>query len=324
MARAPHKFRLDPFAADYDAAIQLNEGEEPSARVDVKVERSDWEPVRPPDSPGPERVFFVDGVRRVEHRLLVESEDGSLFGLLGSFGVGAACLGRRSARISHERVGRLCIVGGGALLPGITARVPGGRSSLAFEPRLVSENTPVAPLDGLQTAMREGEARLAEALGAEAEMVVLDGPLTFLGSTTAPIVGLVKRLMRAYLDASEETLLRRLEVGTRTPLFLIQDARAPRYSWYQRIAGGRSIQAALTGVVRLEVSGALPLAQAGALADTASRLLPRLASDAAHDPRAPSNLVPIGGLEQRLRRLLGDPLLIRRAIEAWLFREAPL
>jgi hypothetical protein len=50
--------------------------------------------------------------------------------------------------------------------------------TLVFEPRLVPENTPMAPLDGLQTAMREGEARLAEALGDEAEMVVLDGPLT--------------------------------------------------------------------------------------------------------------------------------------------------
>jgi uncharacterized protein len=322
MALASHTFRLDPFAADYDAAIQVSEGEEPSASVNVGVERVDWEPLRPPDSAGPDRVFFVDGVRRVEHRLLVESDLGSLFGLLGSFGVGAACLDRRRARISHEHVGRLCVVGGGALLPGVTAAVPGGRSTLVFEPRLVPENTPIAPLDGLQTAMREAEARLAEALGAEAEMVVLDGPLTFLGSTTAPIVGLVKRLMRSYLAPSEASLLRRLDVGSRTPLFLIQDARAPKYSWYQRLAHGRKVQAALTGVVRLEVSGALPLAQAGGLADAACRLLPRLASDAAHDPRAPSNLVPIGGLEQRLRRLLGDPLLIRRAIEAWLLREA--
>ena len=199
--------------------------------------------------------------------------------------------------------------------------MPGGRGSLSFESRLVPENTPLAPLDGLQTAMREGEARLAETLAAEGEMVVLDGPLTYLGSTTAPIVGLVKRLIRPYLAPPESALLRGLEVGARTPLFLIQDARAPRYSWYMRLARGRAIQAALTGVVRLETSGALPLQEAVALADAACRILPRLASDAAHDPRAPSNLVPIGGLEQRLRRLLGDPLLIRRCIESWLLRE---
>lgn len=41
----------------------------------------------------------------------------------------------------------------------------------------------------------------------------------------------MKRLIRSYLAAPEGGLLRRLEVGTRTPLFLIPDARAPRYSW---------------------------------------------------------------------------------------------
>jgi hypothetical protein len=138
--------------------------------VDVTVERADWEPVRPTASPNPARVYFVDGVRRVEHRLLVEGDEGSLYGLLGSFGVGAACLGNKSARITHEHIGRLCVVGGGVLLPGVNAPVPAGRFTLAFEPRLVPENTPMAPLDGLQTAMREGEALLAEALGNEAEL----------------------------------------------------------------------------------------------------------------------------------------------------------
>jgi len=315
-------FRLDPFAADYDAAIQLNETDEPTAAVDLTVEKAEWAAVPPPPGAGPASVFFVDGVRRVEHRLLVESEDGTRFGLLGSFGVGATRVARKAAQVTHEAVGRVCVVGGGSIVPRVTAPVAGGRSSLTFEPRLVPETTPVAPLDGLQTVMREGEARLAEQLGREAEMVVLDGPLTFLGSTTSPIVGLVKRLMRPYLPSAEASLLRRLAVGARTPLFLIQDARAPRYSWYHRLAHGRSIESALTGVVRLEASGALSLDHVRALADAASRLLPRLASDAAHDPRAPSNLVPIGGLEQRLRRLLGDPALIRRAIEAWLSREA--
>jgi hypothetical protein len=315
-------FRLDPFAADYDAAIQLNETDEPTAAVDLTVETSTWRALAPADGPRPAAVFFVDGVRRVEHRLLVESEEGTLFGLLGSFGVGATRLERKTARVSHEAVGRVCVVGGGALVSAVTAPVAGGRSSLTFEPRLVPENTPMAPLDGLQTAMREGEARLAEQLGREAEVVVLDGPLTFLGSTTSPIVGLVKRLVRPYLASPEASLLRRLAVGERTPLFLIPDARAPRYSWYHRLALGRPIESALTGVVRLEASGALALDHVRALADAACRFLPRLASNAAHDPRAPSNLVPIGGLEQRLRRLLGDAALIRRAIESWLSREA--
>ncbi|HSD29773.1 MAG TPA: hypothetical protein VLL75_20890, partial [Vicinamibacteria bacterium] len=315
------RFRLDPFAADYDAAIQLNETDEPTAPVDVTVERAEWQPVSP-EGREVVPVFFVDGVRRVEHRLLVESDEGTLFGLLGSFGVGATHVDRRRARVSHETIGRLCVVGGGSLVPAVTAPVAGGPSSLTFAPRPVPENTPVAPLEGLQTAMREGEARLAEQLAKRADMVVLDGPLTFLGATTAPVVGLVKRLVRPYLAAPEAGILRRLGVCQRTPIFLIQDRRAPRFSWYARLAHGRSIQSALTGIIRLEASGALALEHVRALADAAARILPPLSSDAAHDPRAPSNLVPVGGLEQRLRRLLGDPALIRRTIEAWLLREA--
>ena len=53
-----------------------------------------------------------------------------------------------------------------------------------------------------------------------------------------------------------------------------------------------------------------------------TRLLPRLASDSAHDPRAPANLYPIGGLERHLRRLLGDSQIVRRAIELRLHQEA--
>ena len=67
--------------------------------------------------------------------------------------------------------------------------------------------------------------------------------------------------------------------------------------------------------MRLETSGGLDLARVRALADLSARYLPRFASDPARDPRAPQNLYPIGGLEARLRHLLGDPSLIRRAIQ---------
>jgi hypothetical protein len=60
---------------------------------------------------------------------------------------------------------------------------------------------------------------------------------------------------------------------------------------------------------------------ARSLADLSARELPRFASDATRDPRAPQNLVPIGALEARLRHRLGDPTIIRRAIEARLHQE---
>jgi hypothetical protein len=42
--------------------------------------------------------------------------------------------------------------------------------------------------------------------------------------------------------------------------------------------------------------------------------LPRFASVPYKDPRAPQNLVPIAGLERRLRSLLGDARLLQRSL----------
>ena len=321
MPAAAYTLRLDPFAPEYDAAIQLGEAEAPVASVDATVESTTWQAVRPARAPSPDRVFFVDGVRRIEHRLFVETGESTFFGLLASFGVGATRLAGRSARVVGEQVERVIVVGGGERPRPLEVAVPRGRAVLRFEPRVVPDNTPMAPVDGLQRAMRESEARLGQGLGTSADLVFLDGPLNLLTTAAGPVVGYVKRLMRTYLQPAAASLLPRLGTGERTPLFLIQD-RVPRYSWYLRLAQGRAIESALAGVVRLETSAELALRDVQTLADASCRLLPRLASDAAHDPRAPANLYPIGGLERHLRRLLGDPQIVRRAIELRLHQEA--
>jgi len=62
--------------------------------------------------------------------------------------------------------------------------------------------------------------------------------------------------------------------------------------------------------------------EAGRLANLTAFHLPAFASKPEHDPRAPQNLLPVGGLERRLRHEMGDALFIRRAIEDHLMREA--
>ena len=318
MTSGPWSLRLDPWGAEYEGSIQLSDEEE-TVPVDIRVESAAWAAVRPGPAPRPERIAFVDGVRRVEHRLLIGNGERTVFGLLGSFGVGAVLVDG-SARVGHETIGRVAVAGGGLKLDPFVAPVD-GRGSLLFEPRSEPENTPVAPVEGLQKAMRTTEAGLAERLSAEVDVVFLDGPLTFLTAAAGgSVVGFVKRLLRNYLDPSAHALLPRLEVGERTPLFLIP-GREPRYSWYVRIARGRLIESALTGVVRLEARAARGLDEAKALADLSAREMPRFASTATHDARAPQNLFPIGGLEARLKHLLGDPAVVRRAIEARLQSE---
>ena len=318
MTSAARKLRLDPWAAEYEASIQVTEDSEP-ARVDTRVECAAWAAVRPVTRPRPQRLAFVDGVRRIEHRLLVETGGRTVFGLVGSYAVGAALVGT-AARVAWERVGRVLVASGGAALEPFPVAIGKG-PALVFEPRSEPENTPVAPVDGLQKAMREQEARLAERLSAEVDVVFQDGPLSFLlPSAAAAVVGFVKRLQRAYLQPEAQGLLPRLDTGERTPLFLIE-GRELRYSWYQRIAFGRPIESALTGVVRLETPASRGLDEARRLADLAARELPRFASDSRHDPRAPQNLFPVGGLESRLQHLLGDPAVVRRAIESQLHDE---
>jgi hypothetical protein len=264
-------------------------------------------------------MAFVDGVRRIEHRLLIGDGERTVFGLLGSFGVGAVLVDGR-ARVAHEMIGRVAVSGGGLELDPFVASVD-GKGALVFEPRTEPDNTPMAPVDGLQKAMRRTEAGLAERLSAEVDVAFLDGPLTFLtAAARGSVVGFVKRLLRNYLDPSAHALLPRLELGERTPLFLI-GGREPRYAWYVRIARGRRIESALTGVARLEAPAARGISEARTLADVSAREMVRFASDATRDPRAPQNLLPIGGLEACLKHLLGDASVVRRAVEAQLHDE---
>ena len=50
-------------------------------------------------------------------------------------------------------------------------------------------------------------------------------------------------------------------------------------------------------------------------------VVPRFVLSRSRDPRAPQNLVPIGALEQHLRRGLGDARLIHRRLATLLARE---
>jgi hypothetical protein len=67
-------------------------------------------------------------------------------------------------------------------------------------------------------------------------------------------------------------------------------------------------------VVRAECPAELSIPAAVACADLSVVTLPRFAATAYKDPRAPQNLVPIAGLEQRLRARLGDARLLHRTL----------
>lgn len=312
------RLRIDPWDPEYGGSIELEELPPPS--VDLDVEDGPWEPRRAEAPAELPCCAFVDGVRRIDVRLFAEEEEGGVAApaLAGSWAVGVAWA-VRPPRIGTIRVGRGLVVGGG--LEHAVLDAPVGDSRLAYPCVSVPGSNPVDPIQGLQNLMREDEGELARGVfeEGEADLLVLDGPLTYFAAN-GPVVGLIKRQSRSYLPPDRAAILSRLDAGCRTPLFRIGHARLDRYSWYVRLAAGRPIDGVMTGVVRLEVSAEVGTEGARRLADLTAGLLPRFASVIGRDPRAPQNLYPVGQLETVLRHRLGDPLLLKRGLEAAIWR----
>jgi uncharacterized protein len=317
MSSAKLSLRLDPWPTDYDAALPIDPEEEQAGRVDtsVEMEAGEWRPVRPEAAEPPHRTCFVDGVRRIDARVLADAGKGLVHGLFGSIGTGCVDVSGAAARFEHLRIERFLILGSG-----IQRRADYG--SVCFGPYTIGGNTPNDVMFALQYLMRSSEAALGQQLTGEGARVFVDGPLTYFSGMREDTVGVVKTIHRPYLSGAEFAVTMTLAPGERTPLFAILDGRFDRYSCFVRLAQPRAVDHPLAGVVRIEVAAAIGINAASALADLAAALLPRFASTPARDPRAPQNLLPVGALEQELRRRLGDQLLIRRIIEQNLFAGA--
>ena len=312
--------RADPWNPDYGMGYQALPEEQPLS-ADPFVETEDWSTPRSPTASPPDSICFVDGVRRVELRILAESRGSRVAGLFGSFAVGGVrCEGR--AAFDDHRVCRAVILGGGVVPD--RAAVPCGAGFLEFDPVAEPGTDPNHPLERLQKLMREAESALASRLVLEgAPLVLADGPLRLGEDTALPVVGVVKRFVRQYLDPRHEELLARLGPGQRTPVFALADQKAAvrGYSWYTRLTELRAPWHDYAGIIRCEVRAGVGLAAAVALADTISASLPSYAGRPS-DPRMPQNLTPVGGLETWLRHRMGDRALIRRGLLAWLSEAA--
>jgi hypothetical protein len=155
-----------------------------------------------------------------------------------------------------------------------------------------------------------GRAR-GESIGGS-DLLVLDGQLQ--GPHPLPrAIGFVKSHNKTYLDNRLGAVVGALAAGERTPVFRIERP-FPVYSCYLRLPGASP--APWAGVARIECGGELTPAAAVALADLAQVTLVRYASAEYKDARAPQNLYPIAGLERGLRRRLGEPALLYRALRA--------
>jgi hypothetical protein len=318
MVRGSVSFTVDPWDPGYGMAMrdETDGGalQESSAELVLDLEQpaGQWRPVDPDLAAGlPGNVLFLDGVRRIDASIWVHGQSPQPApGIAASFAAGlVACDG--AARVVDVAVERGLFTAAADATDIVTRHAH-------YPARLArAGSNGHDPLSlALQQRLTDAEVQLAMAFRARNpagdDLLVVDGPLrgrTHLDRT----VGYVKTHHASYLPAAQAAVVAALAPGQRTPVFLMGTSWR-RDSWYLRLPG--SPGAPWSGVVRLECSADLPLARATALADLTARLLPPLASSPHKDPRAPQNLVPIGGLERELRHRLGDQQLLYRSLRA--------
>jgi hypothetical protein len=217
---------------------------------------------------------------------------------------GRVAIEARAATSSSARAPVPALVGSGALRAAVAADAAGAPGSAGAAS---GAGAPVEPVGSAGVGVPP--------VGADVrfwgdDLLVVDGPLGDRRHI-AGAVGYVKAHHVSYLPPARQGVVTQLAAGQRTPLFAT-GAHRFRYSWYLRLPGPATH--AWWGVVRCELSGEMSRNDAVAVADRVTATLPRFASQPHNDARAPQNLHPIAGLERELRRRLGDPLLLERAL----------
>ncbi len=335
-------FSVDPWDPGYGLAFgEGADGTRPQASLpesaaeltlDLELPPDRWRPVTPdPAQRLPRTALFLDGVRRIDASIWVHGTGPQPSpGIAASLAAGlVACDG--AARITDVLVERglfttsaeaTDLVTRHARYPArLAAAAPGGGTAhgdgASGEQAAVDSRGGPDPLSlALQRRLADAEVRLAMAYRTGQpdgdDLLIVDGPLRGRGHLDRT-VGYIKTHHASYLPAAQAAVVSALAPGERTPVFGLGTTWR-RTCWYLALPGTQ--QAPWAGVVRLECPADLPPARAAALADLTARLLPPLASAPHKDPRAPQNLVPIGGLERELRRRLGDQRLLYRSLRA--------
>src|SRR5262249_18611906 len=109
------KLRLDPWPADYNSPLAFDEAESPAGvDVDASVETATWAAIPVQPISAPPKLCFVDGVRRVEARVLGEDNGSLVHGLFASLASGFVEACDHEARFGEIRIERFLILGKGA------------------------------------------------------------------------------------------------------------------------------------------------------------------------------------------------------------------
>ena len=321
------RFSVDGWDPTYGTSLELEEylGESTaSVEVSVELPAGQWRAIDP--DPGltlPAALLFVDGVRRVEARVWIDDDvpgggaaTQASAALCASYAAGVVCCCGQQAHVvlAETRRGLFTVAPHASDISTWAGEYTACRTTANAATPL-----PVTLSHALQRRLGEAEVRTAVAARAampghglppEGDLLVVDGPLR--GRQHLPrTLGYIKSHRTSYLPPHLNALVGALAPGQRTPVFLMGTSW-DRHTWYLRLPGAAG--APWAGVVRIECSADLPVPEVIGLAGLSQLCLGRFASAAYKDARAPQNLYPIAGLERELRRRLGDPRLLYRAL----------
>jgi hypothetical protein len=325
---APMRFTVDSWDPAYGSSLEFEDDlSESTARVIVgaEVPEDQWRPIpAAPATSGPSALLFVDGVRRIEARVWIDgsppspTDPGASAAMCASYAAGVLCCCAAGAHLltTQTRRGLFTIAPHAADVVTSTGTYRASKTSPS-----PAVSLPMTLSAALQR--RLGDLELATAVAArgglnghagppESDLLVIDGPLR--GRQHLPrAIGFIKSHRTSYLPPPLHAMVAALADGERTPVFLMGTSW-DRHAWYLRLPCPPG--APWSGIVRIECSADLPRADVITLASMSQATLCRYASTEYKDPRAPQNLYPIAGLERELRRRLGDPRLLYRALRS--------
>lgn len=322
------RFAVDGWDPSYGTSLEIDAAAETvvSVRTDVELPASRWAPIPARDLPRPSATVFVDGVRRIDARLWIDEPDAghperpaadASMALCASYGAGAVCsCARDGAHFLPPRIRR-----GLFTISAEASDVETWAGTYEVRPAVLRESQGLAL--SLSAALQHKLTELELLVAVEArsvlsahgldrgdELLVVDGPVRGRAHLSR-VLGVVKSHQTAYLPPDLHRIVSSLGSRDRTPVFLL-DTAWDRYTWYLRLPGPPGQPWA--GIVRVECGATIPASDAVALADLSQPVLSRFASAEFKDPRAPQNLYPVAGLERELRRRLGHPALLYRAL----------
>ncbi|HEX5402372.1 MAG TPA: DNA double-strand break repair nuclease NurA [Pseudonocardiaceae bacterium] len=307
----PTVYTIDPWDPSYGVAVAEElDGRESTAGLDydVEVPKDQWRPIAANRTvPLPSSVLFLDGVRRIDAHLWVHGVGQQPEqGLVASLAAGLVCC-NGVAEVIDVKVDR-------SLYSPVETATDLVTAHARYGARLTKPG-PNGLMAGVQRRLAELEAELSaewRERGTDDDLLVVDGPV-HQGVQLPRTVGYVKTHRASYLDAQHTEVVASLAAGERTPVFAM-GTEYRKHSWYLRLPG--AAETPWSAIVRLECSPGLPVDDVVTLADVTTTVLPTLASTPHKDPRAPQNLVPIGGLERQLRHRLGDSALLYRSLRS--------